>query len=124
MNPRLRSAILLLTILCIGMVLGALIRSSVGGHRMSRGGMRTDEGFIASYERAIQPNNEEQAAKIRQVLAETAPEVIELVRTNQAKVREHLDEMRAELEPLLDEDQKARLEQRFNRRRHRGSEQR
>lgn len=124
MNPRLRSALLLLAMLGIGMVLGALIRSSVGGHRMARGTMRTDEGFIASYERTLQPTSEQQAAEIRQVLSETAPKVITLVKNNQVKVREHLDEMREQLEPLLNEEQKFRLEERFNRRRHRGGERR
>lgn len=122
MNPRLRSALLLLATLFIGMVLGALIRSSVSDHRMRRGTMRTDDGFIASYERTIQPRDDKQAAEIRVVLSETAPEVITLIQTNQAAVREHIDAMRERLEPLLDEEQKARLEKRFNRRRHRATE--
>jgi regulator of replication initiation timing len=56
------------------------------------------------------------------VLLATAPEVITLVKNNQASVRKHLDEMKLQLEPILDEDQKLRLEERYNRRRQRDLE--
>ncbi len=124
MNPRLRSALLLLVTLCIGMVLGALIHSSISGQRMNKGMrfVRTEENFVTSYVEAIEPNNDQQAAEIRKVLLVTAPQVISLIRENHTEVRKSLDEMRVQLEPLLDEEQLERLDMRFARRRNRGPE--
>jgi hypothetical protein len=124
MNPRFRSALLLLVTLVIGMILGALIHSSVRDHRMKRGAgfMRSEENFVQSFEKTIGPVDEQQAEEIRVVLTEAAPGVISQWKANQTEIRSQLDVMQEKLSPILDEDQLERLQNRFSRRRHRDAQ--
>ena len=116
MKPRARSVLLLSITLVIGMVLGALIQTRFFDGRMKRmHNMRTEEGFVASYIDTIQPASAEQEAAVRGIVAAAAKDVTALVQGNRETIHQRMEAMRAQLYPLLDDDQRQRVEQRARR---------
>ena len=116
MKPRVRSVILLSSILVIGMVLGALIQAHLFDGRMRRiHGMRTEEGFVNSYLETIHPTSEEQRSAAEAIIKAAAEDVSKSFRAHRESIHARMEAMRQALYPLLDDDQKARLETRSHR---------
>lgn len=114
MKPRILSGLLLLATLAIGIILGALLHSSLSSQRLNRAQMlRTEANFIEALESAIAPTSEAQAAQINAVLVEAAPLIIDQVRQNREQLRAQLDSIRARLQPVLDENQLQELDSRL-----------
>lgn len=113
MKPRVRSVLLLTATLLIGMVLGGLLRSSFFDGRMKRmHSLRTEEGFVGSYLETIQPADAAQEAAVRAILSAAAAEVVGSVRANREYIGQRMETMRQSLYPLLDDEQRVRVEER------------
>ena len=116
MSSGTRSAAILIATLVIGMVLGALGFSAYQRHRFRDAlSLARPAHFTAGIRRAIAPIDETRRAEIAAVLRR----IDERMRANRiARNRErraHLDSARAELEPLLTEDQRRRLRRHLER---------
>jgi hypothetical protein len=110
MTPRSRSYVFLAATLVVGMVLGALLVGAAGQWRARRiEGMRDGSQFARDLERMIRPRDEAQAAALRPILEATAARNGEIIRGFDEQMRGALADLVDELEPLLDEDQRARL---------------
>ena len=104
-----RSALILLATLLIGALLGALITGALAQRRISRVAERRERGFGMHIGRGIAPR-EEQREAIRAVLGVAAQRNQEIMRGAREQLGDQLRQMREELLPLLDEEQRQRLE--------------
>lgn len=112
MTARTKSTLILIATLALGIVLGSLITGAAVNRRLDRiAEMRTARGMAFFLERAIQPESEEQREAIRAVLDDAAPAFTEVMRESRERMARLTDSLRAELEPLLSDEQKARLEE-------------
>jgi uncharacterized membrane protein len=106
-----RTAVILLTTLLLGVLLGAVAGGAVASVRRERiEGMRHPGGFVEHVEEVIRPRDEAQRAAIRPVLEATAARNQRIVRAAHQQLRAELDSMRARLAPRLDADQRMRLD--------------
>ena len=111
MRGETKSALILAATLALGVALGA-----VGSGALARG--RTErmrelgrpDGFAAHMEEIIRPRDEAQRAALRPALDATARRNGEIIRAAHVQLRAELDSMRARVAPLLDDAQRARLD--------------
>jgi hypothetical protein len=112
MTARTKSTLILFATLALGMVLGSLITGAAVNRRLERlAETRTARGMIFFFERAIQPESDAQREAIRTVLEDAAPAFTEVMRESRERMARLTDSLRAELEPLLTDAQKARLDE-------------
>ena len=124
MKPRVQSSILLLATLLIGVLLGALLQSSLREKRMKHiDFLRSSDGFVTHMIRVIDPVSPEQEASVRAVLEAAAPAITDAFKAHRDRTRQYFMEMEQRLGPLLDEDQEERLKRRLNPPRHRPEKQ-
>lgn len=111
MTVQLKTALVLLGTFLLGGVLGALLLGSIRGERESaRHEMgRPAGGARHLVERVIRPRDEEQREAIRGVLLKWRERHRALLSETHLQLRQGFDSMRAELDPLLEEDQRQRL---------------
>jgi len=110
MKPATQSALILLATLIIGFVVGVFATGAIGSHRMARlERLRERGGFIEHMEEAIQPRDEDQRSAIFPILEATAQRNRLIIESARAELRTAIEEMIAELEPLLDEQQVGRV---------------
>ena len=115
MKPRVQSYILLLITLAIGILLGALLQSSLRDRRIKHMRfLRTAEDFVLQVESAIAPHSEEQATQVRAILMENAPAITDASQQHRDWVRSQFEILESRLAPLLDEDQQQRLKRRLH----------
>ncbi len=115
MKPRAQSTILLLLTLVIGILLGALLQSSLRSKRMSHMRFLHDEKqFITQLENAIDTVSDEQAAQVHAILVEMSPGIIDKIQLHREAVRSQFTLLEARLQPILDEQQQDRLKRRLH----------
>lgn len=112
MTDRTKSALLIVATLVIGMVLGSLVTGAIANRRLdslaeARGRMS------AFFVDAIEPESEEQAEAIRKVLDGAAPRFKEIFESTRGEMKRLSDSVMAELDPILTDAQKERLEKRM-----------
>jgi hypothetical protein len=112
MTDRTKSALLLGAILVLGIVIGSLLTGAIVNRRIdslaeARGRMS------AFFLDAIEPESEEQAEAIREVLEGAAPRFKEIYDNTRSEMRRLRDSVMAELDPILSDLQKERLEERM-----------
>lgn len=112
MNERTKSALLIVGTLVIGMVLGSLVTGAIANRRLddlanARGRMA---GFVLD---AIEPESEEQAEAIREVLDGAAPRFREIFESTREEMARLSDSVMAELDPILTDEQREQLEKRM-----------
>jgi len=105
-----KSAVILLVTLLLGGLIGVLATGAIAQRRASRVAELRERGFAMQFERLIEPRDEAQREAIHAVLSAAAERNRETMRGAHEEVRANLEEMREELEPLLDEDQRERLD--------------
>lgn len=121
MSPRMKSTLLLLATLVIGLVLGALINGYFVRQRLDRiGDLMTPAGFGGRIEEVIGPTSEEQREAVRRVLDAAAPQAVAIMRESRSRMRALSDSVRTELEAILSPEQLQRLDDRMKFRRSRG----
>ncbi|MES2177668.1 MAG: hypothetical protein V4550_07355 [Gemmatimonadota bacterium] len=105
-----KSALLLGATLLVGMVLGAAGAGSLDRQRRERlGGMGRPPGLARHIEEVINPRDGAQAEQLRPIIQRAAERNQLLIRRTNDELRASIDSMRAELDPLLDADQRDRL---------------
>ncbi len=112
MTGRVKSTLVLLGTLVLGVALGALGAGAVAQHRAEQiRELREREGFVAHMERLIAPRDSAQRAAIRPILEETARNNAAIFQDAHTRLGARMDTMRQRLAPLLDAAQRARLEE-------------
>lgn len=121
MNLRTKTILILIGTLVLGGIVGAFVTGAVVDQRMERlHTLRTQHGFAESMEQAIGITDESQRMEVRPILQEASVRLEENMSECKAAGRGIIDSMRAELRPLLDEQQEQRLEEYFQKHGRRG----
>ena len=107
MNTRIKTTLVIVITLVIGMIIGALIHGAVmrNRYRQIAFRMRTNEGFMRRMERVIQPD-ESQRKALRAVLEKHFQRMSEFG----AGFQSMMDSLKNELDLILTEEQRERLE--------------
>ena len=112
MNDRTKSALLIVATLVIGMVLGSLVTGAIANRRLDS--LAEARGRMSSFfVDAIEPESEEQAEAIRSVLDGAAPRFKEIFEATRGEMKRLSDSVMVELDPILTDEQKERLEKRM-----------
>lgn len=118
MNPRTKSALLILVTLVLGMVLGALLHARLAEQRMERlASLRSHRGFVHYMEGVIAPRDAAQRAAVQSILQETADSLDAHMTRSRGHSRALVDSMKSALRPVLDQAQMQRLEEHLRQRR-------
>ncbi len=73
--------------------------------------MRSARGLAHYFENVVQPDGEEQREAIRAILDEAAPKFADAMMESRERIRSLSDSVRAELDPLLTDEQRQRLDE-------------
>ena len=102
MQTRTKSAFLLLAVLVLGIVIGILVSGVLVNRRMERiAKLRTGPGIAQLIQRAVEPESEEQKARIREVIDAAAPRFAEVFQRAHEEMRLLSDSVMAELSGIL-----------------------
>ena len=114
MKPGTKSVLLLFATLLIGMVIGSLVTGALNNRRLERlVEMRSARGLVYFVEEVVRPESPEQLEEIRAVLEAAGPRFAAEMQGSRERMRQLTDSVRAELEPLLTPEQRARLNERM-----------
>ena len=106
MQTRTKSAFLLLAVLVLGVVIGILVSGVLHNRRMDRiARLRTGPGIVQLVERAVEPQSEEQRARIREVMEGAAPRFAEAFERTREEMRALSNSVMSELEAILTPEQ-------------------
>jgi hypothetical protein len=109
-----KSALLLLATLVLGMVLGSLLTGALNQRRLERlAEMRSARGMAFFLEDVVDPENSEQREAIRAVLDDASPRIAAAMQESRERMRALTDSVRSELDPLLTDEQRRRLDERM-----------
>jgi len=113
MTANTKSALLLGGALVTGVLLGALIVGAFVAHRVDRMDRLRQPARLAQFlERTIEPTSPAQRDSIRTVVRYRARQAAYILRQTRRDLEAVRDSLRADLRPLLTDDQLARLQER------------
>jgi hypothetical protein len=111
MQIDIKAAVMLLVTLLLGVALGAVGAGALSRQRVEQvRELRRPPGFVAHMDQVIAPKDSAQRAKVDPILAATAARNDTILQGANMQLHATLDSMRARLAPLLDADQRSRLE--------------
>ena len=115
MSNRVRAVTIIICTLLLGVAIGTLIVGPIlARHHFRRvAGMRTPKGFASRLEEVIDPDPG-QAEAVRGILNRYGESLHEIASRHRSETKAVFDSMAAELEPILTDEQRDRL----NRRKH------
>ena len=113
MRGKTKGALILFSTLLIGVLIGTLLSGWFVRDRLRP--IPHPRHFVRSTERLIAPQDEEQRQAVRAVLRRYAAALRALDTKHREALKEQLDATRAELAPLLSEEQLRRLDRRLRR---------
>lgn len=108
-----KGALIIVSTLLVGIVLGALSMNWYTRRQLRH--IPNPRFFELSTMRLIEPRDEAQREKVREILAEMAPRLKELDARHREAVHSLVDSVNSALKPHLDAEQWARLEDRERR---------
>jgi hypothetical protein len=115
MSVKWKSFFIIVAILVIGILIGVFLAGPFMRHHVGRRHIdRGPEMFTQMMERVIQPT-EEQREAVHAVLEEYSMRLEELHEDFRTEMVTTIDSLKADLDPLLTDEQKARLEERHDR---------
>ena len=114
MSIRTKTTMIILSTLVIGMILGALITGAVIHRRvMFYSDLTMADRFVHVFERLIGPE-ESNRDTVHAILRDHSRRFSEINRTHHLLLAEIVDSLMVELDPVLTESQKGRLEKRLD----------
>ena len=115
MDIKVKTALIIIMTLVIGIFIGALLNRVLLQHRIRKAFMMQTPGFItALYEGVIEPESE-QGKLIREILKKHARRMSEIRKNFRKDLQSEFESLRKELDPLLTTEQKRRLRNRLPR---------
>ncbi len=115
MNIHIKSAIILLTTLLIGMIIGALGMNLFRNQReINFDNFREQRAFMHLHEGILQPTSEAQRDSIHKILTQNLPKFRELGLKHREEMSALIDSMQKQLAPILTKEQLERLDKRRN----------
>lgn len=110
MNIKVKTALIIISTLIIGIIFGALLSRAYMHHRIRRAfTMISPARFIPVFEQTINPTPE-QREQIRKIIREHTKTVSELQKTLREGMESSFESLRKELDAILTPEQKKRLE--------------
>lgn len=110
MKTEIKTAVVILVTLLIGILIGSLLTGALARYRVSRFvSMREPGRMVAHLERMIEPDASQREA-VREILAKHAERFAEIGSQFHAEMSALRDSLKKDLDPILTEEQKARLE--------------
>lgn len=114
MSARVKSILLIVATLLIGLLLGALLNARLAEQRMERiASLRSERGFVRYMEDVVAPANEAQREALRDVLHRAGERMAAHQERSRQEARAMLDSTRAELAEILTPEQLQRLDDRM-----------
>lgn len=112
MNLKVKSSLIIIVTFILGLVVGSIFTRSFFGppemmERIAK--IREPEGFIERFENIIKPNDS-QKEKIRYILQNHFERMHNQSQKFRSRFEELNDSLRTELDPILNEEQKERLD--------------
>ncbi|MBN2411463.1 hypothetical protein JXQ31_07205 [candidate division KSB1 bacterium] len=113
MNIHIKSALILLTTLLIGIIIGALGMNLFRNQRqVNFENFREQKAFMHLHEGILQPTSEAQRDSIHKILTQNLPKFRELGLKHRAEMSALIDSMQKQLAPILTKEQLERLNNR------------
>jgi hypothetical protein len=114
MNTKIKATFIILITLIIGIIIGSMLSRAYLRYRVKKliPFRREPMNFISHIEEIIQPTPE-QREKIREILKKHAEETLEIHIKHQKEIQASIEELNAELDPILTPEQKKRLKEGF-----------
>lgn len=106
-----KSAVILLVTFLLGGLVGVLAMGAISQRRTARVAEIRERGLAMQLERLIEPRDEAQRRAIHAVLSAAAERNRATMENAREQIRGNLEQMQEELKPILDADQRARLEE-------------
>ncbi len=117
MNIKVKTALIIVATLLIGIIFGALLSRAYLHHRIRRAFVMVNPNrFAPFFEQAISPTPE-QSEQIRKIFQKHAQKVFELRKNFEAGMSLSFESLREELDSVLTPEQKKRLEKMMRERR-------
>lgn len=114
MNPKVKSALVLVVTLIVGGVLGALIASRAINDRLEKiRDMRSRGGFSEALEAAVQPNSDLQREQLQAILTRSRARLDSINAEWRSEIHENSDLLRADLDSILEPEQSERVQKFF-----------
>lgn len=111
MTPRIKSTLVVIGTLLVGIVLGGFLTVFIIHPRPSKPpGFRTRDGFVKAMEDVIEPTDDVQKAAIDSVLRPSSVQFEEVFRRHRAEFRRMFDSMSSQLRPVLSPEQQGNLQ--------------
>ncbi len=113
MNIHIKSALILLTTLLMGIIIGALGMNLFRNQRdMDFERFRGRQAFMHLHEDILQPTSEAQRDSIQKILSQNLPKFRELTLKHREEISAMIDSMQKQLAPILTKEQLERLNDR------------
>ena len=110
MKMETKTVLIILGTLIIGMIIGALISGAFTRHRIGRFMSMREPGRLSAHvERIIDPD-ESQRELVREILSKHAERFLEIHSQFEGEMMALRDSLRKDLDPILTDEQKERLE--------------
>lgn len=105
-----KTILIILVTLIIGVIIGALVTGAFARHRVRRFmSMREPEHLVTRIERIIGPD-ESQREAVREILRRHSEQFLQIHSQFEGEMLALRDSLKKDLEPILTDEQKARLE--------------
>jgi hypothetical protein len=109
MNAKIKSSLLIIIVLLIGIAIGFEISEISIGHRFDRlDSFRESKGFIKMFESIIKPDSAQKPV-IDSILTKYHYQMDKIAKNGMQEVSLQMDSMRADLSKILDKDKSLRL---------------
>lgn len=122
-SPRTKSVLILLATLVLGALLGAVVTGWWVQQRVDRlRAVRTADGFVERVVQRVEPVSSAQRDSIIAITQYRARQLSDLRQSHRRDTRAIFDSLRQDLQPVLTEEQDARLERQMPRHGRRGGD--
>ena len=114
MTARTKSIAIIIGTLLVGVIIGALATGAVFSQRVAElQALRNENGVSRFLENVIEPTDDAQKERIREILEKTSESHMEIRRSMMMQHRDVFQEMRAELSLVLTDEQKVQMREWF-----------
>lgn len=123
MNLQIKPTLIIIGTLLLGIVLGTLISGTLAERRFQRiRSMMKPPQFAEDLVEAIGPKDEQQRREIMAIIDETDQKIQNMMHQSREEMHAAIDSLAAKLQPILTDEQRARLEEHLGDRHHRPME--